>query len=83
MTPDEINRMALEVGFVAYGEDAGEYRIPTPAFHDRLERFAALVAAAEREECAKVCESEWSTVAERMYGQECATAIRARGGANV
>ena len=24
--------------------------------HDELERFAALVAAAEREECAKVCE---------------------------
>jgi hypothetical protein len=36
--------MAREVGFVAYGEDAGEYRIPTPAFHGRLERFASLVA---------------------------------------
>ena len=49
MTRDDIIRMAREVGFVAYGEDAGEYRIPTPAFHNRLERFAALVAAAERE----------------------------------
>lgn len=36
------------------------------------------VAAEEREACAKVCENEWSNVAERMYGQECATAIRAR-----
>ena len=45
MTQDDIIRMAREVGFVAYGEDAGEYRIPTPAFHGRLERFAALVAA--------------------------------------
>jgi hypothetical protein len=32
----------------------------------------------EREACAKVCESEWSNVAERMYGEECAAAIRAR-----
>jgi hypothetical protein len=34
--------------------------------------------AAEREACAKVCESEWSNVAERMYGEECAATIRAR-----
>lgn len=33
---------------------------------------------AEREACAKVCENEWSTVAERTYGQECADTIRAR-----
>ena len=37
------------------------------------------IAAAEREACAKLCENEWSNVAERMYGQECAAAIRARG----
>lgn len=52
MTQDDIIRMALEAGFVAYGEDAGEYRIPTRAFHCRLERFAALVAAAERNKLA-------------------------------
>ena len=56
MTRDDIIRMALEVGFAHYGEDAGEYRIPTPAFHDRLERFAALVAAAEREAIVKIIE---------------------------
>ena len=33
---------------------------------------------AEREACAKLCETEWSNVAERIYGEECATAIRAR-----
>jgi len=67
-----------------------------------LQRFAALVAAKERKECAEhyikiareaiafakeeereacahVCESEWSNVAERMYGRECAASIRARG----
>lgn len=43
-----------------------------------LQRFAALVAAKERDACAQVCESEWSNVAERMYGHECAAALRAR-----
>ena len=43
-----------------------------------LERFAELVRADEREACAKLCETEWSNVAERMYGEECAKAIRAR-----
>ena len=47
--PDKtIIEMAQEVGFVAYGEDAGEYRIPAPAFYGRLERFAKLVRADER-----------------------------------
>lgn len=40
---------------------------------DALERFAALVAAKEREACAQVCES-WGG---RDY-EKCATAIRAR-----
>ena len=43
-----------------------------------LERFAELVRADERESCAKVCESEWSNVAERVYGGGCDAAIRAR-----
>jgi hypothetical protein len=34
--------------------------------------------ADEREACAKVCENEWSTLAESKYGEECADAIRAR-----
>ena len=56
----------------------------SPAGFDRtvqdLERFAALVAAAEREACAKVCEELGMTtngIYERNY--ECAIAIRARG----
>ena len=45
---------------------------------DELERFAALVAAAEREACAKVCEQLGE---EYAYANEehCAEAIRARG----
>jgi hypothetical protein len=45
-----------------------------------LERFAALVAAAEREACAKVCEDlgmATNGIYERNH--ECAKAIRARG----
>jgi hypothetical protein len=42
-----------------------------------FERFAHLVRAAALEEAAGVCESEWSNVAEKMYGEECAAAIRA------
>ena len=45
---------------------------------DEVARLQKAVAD-EREACAKVCESEWSNVAERMYGDECAAAIRARG----
>lgn len=48
---DEVIRMAREAGFVAYGEDMGEYRIPVPAMHSRLERFADAWAARERERC--------------------------------
>jgi len=46
--------------------------------------FAKLVAAKEREACAKVCETLWDTPANGMatedsaYGNECATAIRSR-----
>jgi hypothetical protein len=46
---------------------------------DRLVSFEALVRADEREACAKVCENEWSTLAESKYGEECANAIRKRG----
>ena len=47
---------------------------------DELERFAALVAAAEREACAKVCEEYQDAVDRHRWpnGYECAAAIRAR-----
>ena len=67
MTRDEIIRMAREAGFAhSWSEAAGE----------ALERFAALVAAAEREACAKVCDENERA---NLYGvKECAAAIRAR-----
>jgi len=45
MTRDDIIRMARETGL-----------INTNASIQCIERFAALVAAAERDECAKVCD---------------------------
>lgn len=41
-----------------------------------LQRFAALVAAAEREACAKVCDDLWK---DNYTAYACAEAIRARG----
>jgi hypothetical protein len=77
MTRGDIIKLAREAGFE-------EWAI---ADHlDELERFAALVAAHEREACAKVCEAlplEWPdqpsiAQAERATLMDCATAIRAR-----
>lgn len=88
MTQEDVIRLAQEVGFIAYGEDAGEYRIPSPAFHERLERFAELVAASEREACAVVAEKLGVHPALNVYnggpdwykhGKKIAAEIRARG----
>ena len=70
MEQSEIIRMAREAGFIPNGQAERAW----------LERFAALVAAHEREACAKVCDVE-------IVGDEYATAlinsyadtIRARG----
>lgn len=48
----------------------------------RLARFAALVAAAERDACAQVCDEQtqrWVDDRARYCASECAAAIRARG----
>jgi hypothetical protein len=46
-----------------------------------LERFAALVAAHEREECAKLCEAEIERVRPlySVTAENCTKGIRARG----
>ncbi len=49
---------------------------------EELERFAALVAAAEREACARVCEETTASWSQYIYNSgciDCAIAIRARG----
>ena len=71
MNRDEIIRMAREAKIdQLWGDD------PLADWSVELTIFAALVAAAEREACAKVCEEHWRNNGNAM---ECADAIRARG----
>ena len=70
MTRDEIIKLAREAGL-----------LPNPeVYAEDLERFAALVAAAEREACAKVCEARYmgDNNREDMEARRCSAAIRAR-----
>ena len=85
MDREAVIRMAREAGFEVYGTDVW---ITDGWWLEELERFAALVAAHEREASAKVCERlgvhpalnvfnggpEWY-----KHGKDCAAAIRARG----
>lgn len=72
MTREDIIRMAREA------DEYANHITAEDAFSDwyevRDKRFAVLVAAAEREACAKVCESDDS-----MRWAGAAEAIRARG----
>ena len=63
MNREDIIRMAREAGFAGGGCEA-------------LFRFFALVAAAEREQCAKVCDSVGDAEMDVYYA---ADSIRARG----
>ena len=77
MTQEDIIRMAREAGFAEY--EVEDY---TPSGYDiRYWRFATLVAAHEREVCAKVCESRYmgDNNREDMEARRCAAAIRSRG----
>ena len=75
----ELMDMAREAGAMADHMTWVE-RDLLPVF----ERFAALVAAAEREACAKVCvavaeRNIWWDINEIEAAEECAAEIRARG----
>lgn len=78
MTTDDILRMAREAGKYADEEYARRWETGEGGSWSliRDERFAALVAAAEREECAKV--AEW-TPSLMDTPHKIAAAIRARG----
>ena len=82
MNNEDIIRMAREAGFErivgVYKDGTRMVEVPNP---ELLERFAALVAATEREACAKVCEARFmgDMTREDMEARRCAAAIRARG----
>ena len=70
MTREDIIRMAIEAGWDAHHAE----------FDTRFQAFAALVASAEREACAKVCEEQMQGKSIWMEGAKaCSLAIRARG----
>jgi len=88
MTRDDIIRMAREAGFetgtalceVVVRHSNGSWI----GINAELIEFAALVAAAEREACAKVCEESMGAHRARVFNEELAdraAAIRARGDA--
>jgi hypothetical protein len=76
MTRDDIIRMAQEAKL---SNEIGAFGYP---YLPELERFAILVAAKERENCAQVCESIAEEYAFETRSPDpiyCAAAIRARG----
>ena len=85
MTQDEIIRMAYEAGGVK-----GEHTVLNHTWFEltaeQLERFAALVAAHEREACAVLCDGLIDNLEDgtnvdcyKETAERCAAAIRARG----
>jgi hypothetical protein len=77
MTRDDIIRMAREAGLLPHPENI-VYQ--DPMFEGRIKTFAALVAAAEREACAKVCDDiDAEYEGEDVLATWCAAAIRVRG----
>ena len=86
MTRDDIIRMAREAGwsglYTTYNEPTGradwqmvKESLTVPVTMEQIERFAALVAAAEREACARTVAS----IAGDDQYRWAADAIRARG----
>ena len=75
MNREDIIRMAREANILEPVDllESNQWRQDTIR---ELERFASLVAAAERGACAKVCEEFYSI---EGIAQNCAAAIRARG----
>ena len=82
MICDDIIKLALEAGFCKDSNGIYSRRAVTPDSDllPSLERFAALVAAAEREACAKLCEKMLGVFhPTEVITTRCAAAIRARG----
>ncbi len=95
MTHEDIIRIARETGWSEIGADLWGATNDGAMSTYALKRFAALIAAAQREECAKVCDEE-SRMHENLdrngrsrhiddaeVAKTCAAAIRARGKTNV
>ena len=78
----ELIDMAKQAGITM----SSQYGVQWEANTEDLEAFAALVAAAEREECAKVCDAKYAEYPEidpdyafALAASDLAKTIRARG----
>ena len=71
---NDIIKMAREAG--AWSQQFKNRDVDYVMSAESLERLAALVAAAEREECVRICCEHWLNGGNAM---ECADAIRERG----
>ncbi len=78
MTRDDMIKLAREAG-IEYSKNLNQMVSPyCDGVHmDELEKFVNLVATAEREACAKMCELIEDD--EFYWGRQYADAIRARG----
>ena len=81
MTKEDIIRMALEAGLAFDSEEYPEiWQTYMNVGREEIERFAQLVAEAEREACAKVCEEyETSNDIADTWLNIVSEVIRARG----
>ena len=87
MTKDELLKLAIDAGVVPVNR-AHQHLEPVwwSVTAEDLGKFAGIVAAAEREACAKLCETTGEFMAQRYgdgaecitTGEECAENIRAR-----
>lgn len=83
MNRDDVIRMAREAEIIDFRDEADDPHVAQMV--DFLMRFAALVAAAERDACAIACEVHAASVINDgkhpawAIAKECAEAIRARG----
>ena len=76
MTRDDIIRITRETGCLNvadYGRKSYEFQ------PEELERFANLIAAAEREACAKFIEQDYVRQFDEPWRDNLSKAIRARG----
>ena len=82
MDREDIIRMAREAGCKPFRSPKHWDDVQVFATPDVLERFAALVAAAEREAIAKSLDKQADLACDeidRQWAQEMAAAVRARG----
>lgn len=80
MTRDEIIRMAREADMIDFSDDDSDPHVAQ--FIDFLASVIGKAIAAEREECAKICDRQYMrarTSPGAVRANSCAKAIRARG----